>query len=449
MEASPLIYSDATVPVPPILWVVFVILLILSAFFSASETAYSSLNIVRITNFAENGKKSAAKAIKVHQKFDNTLSSILIGNNIVNIAMATIGAYIATKLIKDDTVSGIVSTAVVTVIVLIFGEIMPKSFAKRHAEGLAMKTAYILSALNIILFPLNFLFNGLSKLIAKSEKEDVTPTITEDELESIVDNMADEGVIEENDSDLIINALKLSDKIVEDIMIPRIDMVAIDVDESIDNIKQILFENQYSRVPVYKDDKDKILGILYERDFFTSLLEGKDFNLIDILKPAKYVNKKMPVDDFIRELQKEKVHMAIVSGKFGETAGLVTMEDALEELVGEIYDEHDDVEKEMCIKITDNEYQVDAKMDLNELFETLNLGKAPSDHNKLVGWLYEQIDDVPKAGEEITYDTTYISKDDDEYVEVNKRLIFTIKEVLGRRITKVILRIENIDKEEN
>ena len=236
MEASPLIYSDATVP--PVLWVIFVILLLLSAFFSASETAYSSLSIVRITNYAENGKKSAAKALKVHQNFDNTLSSILIGNNIVNIAMATIGAFIAAKLIMDDTISGITSTAVVTLIVLIFGEIMPKSFAKRHAEGFALKTAYILSFLNILFFPLNLLFNGLSRLITRNIKEDQAPTVTEDELETIVDNMADEGVIEENDSDLIINALKLSDKIVDDIMIPRIDMVAIDVDEPIEEIKR-------------------------------------------------------------------------------------------------------------------------------------------------------------------------------------------------------------------
>lgn len=448
MESAPLIYSENAVP--PVLWIIFVILLILSAFFSASETAYSSANIVRLTNFAESGKKSAAKAIKVHQKFDNTLSSILIGNNIVNIAMATIGAFIAAKLILDDTVSGIVSTAVVTLIVLIFGEIMPKSFAKRHAEGLAMKTSYILSFLNILFFPLNFLFNGLARLISKTEKEDVTPTVTEDELETIVDNMADEGVIEENDSDLIINALKLSDKIVDDIMIPRIDMVAIDVDESMDNIKKIFFENQYSRIPVYKDDKDKILGILYERDFFTCLIEKKNFKIVDILKPAKYVNKKMPVDDFIRELQKEKVHMAIVSGKFGETAGLVTMEDALEELVGEIYDEHDDVEKDLCVKVTDNEYVIDAKIDMKELFEKLNLGESPSVHNKLVGWLYEQVDDVPKAGEKIVYDSTFIEKDDDdEYVEKTKRLTFTIKEVLGRRITKVFLKIEDINKEEN
>ena len=448
MEASPLIYSDATVP--PVLWVIFVILLLLSAFFSASETAYSSLSIVRITNYAENGKKSAAKALKVHQNFDNTLSSILIGNNIVNIAMATIGAFIAAKLIMDDTISGITSTAVVTLIVLIFGEIMPKSFAKRHAEGFALKTAYILSFLNILFFPLNFLFNGLSKLITRNIKEDQAPTVTEDELETIVDNMADEGVIEENDSDLIINALKLSDKIVDDIMIPRIDMVAIDVDEPIEEIKKIFYENQYSRIPVYKDDKDKILGILYERDFFTYLIEKKNFKIVDILKPAKYVNKKMPVDDFIRELQKEKVHMAIVSGKFGETAGLVTMEDALEELVGEIYDEHDEEEKEPFIKIGEDEYLIDATVDLNVLFEELGLGKAPSDHNKLVGWLYEQIDDVPKAGEQIFYDAQYISKtEDDEYVEMNKKLTFTIKEVLGRRITKVILKIENNDNLEN
>ena len=448
MEASPLIYSDATVP--PVLWVIFVILLLLSAFFSASETAYSSLSIVRITNYAENGKKSAAKALKVHQNFDNTLSSILIGNNIVNIAMATIGAFIAAKLIVDDTISGITSTAVVTLIVLIFGEIMPKSFAKRHAEGFALKTAYILSFLNILFFPLNLLFNGLSRLITRNIKEDQAPTVTEDELETIVDNMADEGVIEENDSDLIINALKLSDKIVDDIMIPRIDMVAIDVDEPIEEIKKIFYENQYSRIPVYKDDKDKILGILYERDFFTYLIEKKNFKIVDILKPAKYVNKKMPVDDFIRELQKEKVHMAIVSGKFGETAGLVTMEDALEELVGEIYDEHDEEEKEPFIKIGEDEYLIDATVDLNVLFEELGLGKAPSDHNKLVGWLYEQIDDVPKAGEQIFYDAQYISKtEDDEYVEMNKKLTFTIKEVLGRRITKVILKIENNDNLEN
>ena len=448
MDAATLLYTDASVP--PILWVIFIILLLLSAFFSASETAYSSLSIVRITNYAENGKKSAARAIKVHQNFDNTLSSILIGNNIVNIAMATIGAFVCAKLITDDAISGIVSTAVVTLIVLIFGEIMPKSFAKRHAEGFALKTAYILSFLNILFFPLNFIFIGLGRIITGGKMDDSSPTVTEDELETIVDNMADEGVIEENDSDLIINALKLSDKIVDDIMIPRIDMTAIEVDQPIEEIKKIFYENQYSRIPVYKDDKDKILGILYERDFFTYLIEKKDFKIIDILKPAKYVNKKMPVDDFIRELQKEKVHMAIVSGKFGETAGLVTMEDALEELVGEIYDEHDDEEKEFVTKINDDEYLIDAKVDLSELFEELGLGKAPSDHSKLVGWLYEQIDDVPRAGEQVSYDSTYICKtNDDDYVEMHKKLIFTIKEVLGRRITKVVLKIENNDDIEN
>lgn len=440
MESFIIYSADA---VPPLLWVVFVILLLLSAFFSASETAYSSMSEIRMTSFAEEGKKSANRALKNHAKYDYSLSSILIGNNIVNIAMATIGTIIATKLIMDETISGIVSTVVVTVLVLIFGEIIPKTFAKRHAEGLAMKTSYIISFLNIIFYPLNFLFNGLGKAIPI--KEENTPTITEDELETIVDNMADEGVIEENDSDLIINAIKISDKIVDDIMIPRVDMLAIDIESSIEEIKAIFFESKYSRIPVFKEDKDNILGILYERDFYTYLIEHKKFEIMEILRPAKYVNKKLPVDDFIRELQHDKVHMAIVSGKFGETVGLVTMEDALEELVGEIYDEHDDIDGANIQAISENEFLVDAKIDINMLFEQLELGKAPSKHNKLNGWLYEQIDDMPRSGEQIYYDTVYIAKnEDDEFVEYKKHLTFTIKEVIGRRITKVFVKIENI-----
>lgn len=446
MDTCTLIMSSSEVP--PLLWVVFVVLLILSAFFSASETAYTSMSSIRLTNYAENGKKSAIRALKVYENYDNTLSTILIGNNIVNIGMATIGAFIAGCLIIDDTVSGIVSTAVVTILVLIFGEILPKSMAKRYSESIAMKFSYIISFLNILFIPLNFLFKGLRKIV--TPKHDETPSVTEDELETIVENMADEGVLEGNESELIKKALKLSDKLVEDIMVPRIDMVAVKNDETIERIKEVFFDYQYSRIPVYKDDKDKIVGILYERDLFTALIEKGKVNIEDIMKPAMYVSKKMPVDDLIHLLQKKKIHIAIVSGKYGETAGLVTMEDALEELVGEIYDEHDVEKKLQFEKISDDEYLIDADVDVEELFEKLKLGKAPADaHNRLASWLYELIDEVPRAGSQVEYIADYMAKDeDDDYIELKKKLIFTVKEVIGRRIAKVFIKIENIEEED-
>lgn len=432
----------------PVMWVILVICLLLSSFFSASETALSTLTTAKITSSVEEGERGARKAFKLHENFEDTISTILIGNNIVNIGMATIAARVAAELIKNPNMADIISTLVTTLVVLIFGEILPKAFAKSHPTSVAYRAAGILSVLSFLFKPFNVVFLSLTRLL--SSKEDDQPSVTENELEAIVNTMEEEGVIEGDESSFIKAILDLNDKTVEDIMVPRVDMIAVDVEEDVNQIKNIFFEHKFSRIPVFQDDKDNIIGILYERDFFTKLLKNQKVNIKKTMRPVKFVSRWMKVDDLIQDLRKSNVHIAIVSGEYGETAGLVTMEDALEQIVGDIYDEHDEVHVEQIIKITDDEYEVDANIELDELFETLKIGNEPETQSaKLSGWLYELNEDIPEMGDQVIYDSKFLMKDEDnDYQDFHKRLTFTIKEVGERRIKKVFLKIENIDTDE-
>lgn len=442
---SGLIFSIGSSEIPQI--ILIVVLLVFSAFFSGSETAFSSCSETRIQLLAEQGKKGAKTAMKLINNFGETLSTLLIGNNLVNIANTTVATVLFAKLILNPGLSGVVSTVVMTIVVLIFGEIMPKVFAKKHPEAVAIKVAPIVNFLYYLFLPLNAFFMGLQRLVAGKPVENVT---TEEELETIVEEMANQGVIEDEEVDMIHSVLDLNDREVSEIMVPRIDMVAISVDMDLDSIKRTFFEQKFSRIPVYQDDKDNIIGILHERDFFTKLIKGQKINIKNIVRPAKYVSKAMKVSDLIEELQNCKSHMAIVSGEYGETAGIVTMEDALEELVGEIYDEHDDVAEAPIKKISENEYVVNADMYLEELFDTLEVGKAPeSNYSKISGWLYDLNEDIPSVGDQYKYTAEFLLHDDDhDYEEVKKVLTFTIKEVEERRIKTVFVKVEDYVEEE-
>lgn len=436
------------------IFIAMLALVCMSAFFSMSETVFSTCNTVKLTLLAEEGKKSAQKALWITQHYDRTITTLLVGNNIVNTTLSIISVtFFADLLINSPNLVEFVSVAAVTIIVLIFGEITPKTIAKIYADSLALSLSYIIRFIEFLLFPIVIIFTGYQKLFhMKESEEDKEPQVNEQELQAILDDMEDEGAIESNEVEMINAVLSLNDREVKDIMTPRPDIVAISDDADIDDIKDLFFEAKFSRIPVYHDDKDNIVGILFERDFLTTYIKRKNFRLKTILRPVKYVSASMKVDDLFHELQKSKMHMAVVSGEYGEVIGLVTMEDALEEMVGEIYDEHDETKDEVLIqKVEEGEYIVNANIYLEDLFEDLELGKAPeTQYSKLSGWLYGNCEDVPEEGFNYVYVSKFIHKTDDEdYEECTKKLTFVITKVEDRRILEAKLFVEDItDSEE-
>ena len=437
----------------PGLFIAMIVLVLLSAFFSMTETVYSTTNTVRLTVLAEEGKKKAQKALWIAEHYDRTLTTILVGNNLVNITLATISVTFFAQLLGTNGYVEVISTAVSTVVVLIFGEITPKTIAKANADTLAVKLSGIVQLIIWILFPIVIIFSGFQKLLHLGEKEtDKEPQVNEAELEAILDTMEEEGAIESEEVELINNILDLNDREVKDIMTPRPDIIAVSDEMDHDEIKTVLFNSKLSRIPVYHGDKDNIIGILFERDFLTAYIKRKNFRIKPLLRPVKYVSTSMKVNDLIHELQKTKMHMAIVSGEYGEVVGLVTMEDALEELVGEIYDEHDESEDDILIqKVDEDEYLINANIYLEDLFDDLELGKVPeTQYSKLSGWLYGSCEDIPEEGYNYVYVSKYIAKtDDEEYEEVIKRLTFVVTKVEDRRIIEARLFIELIEDEED
>lgn len=430
-----------------------VVLIFLSAFFSMTETVYSTTNVVRLKLHAEDGKKSAQKALWIADHYDRTLTTILVGNNLVNIALATLSVTFFTQLLVNDNIIELVSTAASTIVVLIFGEITPKTIAKKHADTLSIKLSFIVYIIMMILYPVVIIFSAFQKLIhLKDEDEEKEPQVNEAELEVILDTMEEEGAIESDEVELINNILDLNDRCVKDIMTPRPDIIAISDDMENDEIKNLFFAKKFSRIPVYHGDKDNIVGILFERDFLTAYIKRKNFRVKSLLRPVKYVSTSMKVDDLIHEFQKDKFHIAMVSGEYGEVVGLVTMEDALEELVGEIYDEHDEsLEQVLINNVAEGQYIVNANIYLEDLFEELDLGKVPeTQYSKLSGWLFGNCEDIPEEGFNFEYISSYIAKnEDEEFVEITKRLTFVVTKVEDRRILEAKLFVELVEDDED
>lgn len=434
------------------LLIALIILLMFSAFFSCAETALSTSNIIRLKGYVEEKRRGAKKALYLAEKFDTTLITLLVGNNIVNIGATTIAAYILSQLIANPSIYNIVNTLGMTIIVLIFGEITPKSLAKENPEKIALKFSGLLFIIHKILWPFSWFFYKLRKLMIKKSNK-ITPQVTEEELESIIETMEDEGVIENDNAELMQNALNINDTTVYEIMTPRVDVVAVDINEDIESIKNVFLEYKYSRIPVIDKDKDNMIGILRERDFFTAYImkDKEPVNLKKIISSPYYVSKTTKVDDLIKEMQEVKKHFAIVLDEYGGTSGIVTMEDALEELVGEIYDEYDDVpELDFDFKqINENKYQINPEMDLEDLFDELDLGKAPETSYPTVGGLvYELSEEPPYKGKVVKYDTTYDNNDLDNPIVKHYELQFKVDRVIKRRIKSLILEINEVEFEE-
>lgn len=381
-------------------YIAIAFLLVMSAFFSSMETAFSTVNRIRLKYDALNGNKRAQRALKIAENYDRTLTAILIGNNIVNILSASLGTIIFTELFGASGVG--VSTAVMTVLVLAFGEILPKTYAKENSEKMALAFADMLSFVIMILSPLVWIFVILKKAVSKLYKSDKSsPSVTEDELKCIIEEIEDEGVLEEQESNLVRSALEFDEITVEQILVPRVKITAVEKDEDIASIKDLFIRERYSRVPVYNKSIDNIIGIVHEKDFFRLIMGDKVPSSIEgIIQKAIYISETKPISEALKEMQKSKIHMAIVKDQYGGTSGIVTMEDIIEELVGEIYDENDEVENHV-IKSAENEYIISADLSISDMIEYLELpdNVIDSDSNTVGGWVMELFGRIPDSND--------------------------------------------------
>lgn len=430
---------------------VIVLLILCSAFFSGCETAFTSVNSMRMKHYADEKVKGARKAVWICDHYDIALSTLLVGNNLVNIGATTICAFLISSAITNPTLSNILNTVVMTIVLLICGEITPKALAKQNAEKVALRYSGALFVVIKILMPITYLFNKLQKALLRKNKGAQTPTVTEEELESIIDTMEEEGVIDSVNADLIQGVLDLDQKIVYNAMTPRVDVTAVEKNESIENIKNVFVSTKFSRLPVYDDDMDHIIGILSEKDLASQIFLEQQVDISACISKPMFVNENMKLDDMIRQMQKEKKHMAIVVDEHGGTNGIITLEDAIEEVWGEIYDEHDEVKSTEFEKIDDNKYVVDAEIEVEELFKNLGIEHLPSNNYSSLGaFLFELAEkSLPKQDQVLDFVTIDERVDDDaNYYEVAIALHFKLIKVENNRIRRVLITTEILNNEE-
>lgn len=398
--------------------IIMIICVALSAFFSATETSFSSSNRIKLLSLAEDGNKRAAKVLSAIEKYDSFLTTILIGNNVVNILFASLSTILFIDAF-NETYGSTLSTVASTLIVLIFGEITPKSLAKQSPEKFAMAVIHMVRGFMVILKPFTLVFAAWTKLIAKIVGGKDDPSITDDELLTIVKEAENEGGLDKNESELIQNAIVFDDRQAEDILTPRVDIVAVPEDADTKEIAEAFSETGYSRIPVYSGSLDNIIGIIHQKDFYEEVIDKKR-NLADILQKAVFVAPTMKISNLLRELQKEQTHIAVVVDEYGGTAGLVTMEDILEELVGEIWDEHDEVVEDV-IEEAENTFLVQGTVILEDFFEIADIEDEESDSDTVSGWIMEKLGHIPEENETFEYNGLKI----------------TITETQNRRIVEV------------
>lgn len=375
--------------------ILVVVMMIFSALFSSTETAYSSVNKLRLKNYAGQGNKKAAKALKLANKFDEVLTAVLIGNNIVNIATSSVSTIVFINLIGSSGAA--VSTVVITVLVLVFCEVLPKSYAKKNAERLALAFAAPLSVLVTIFRPFVYILNKLSSVISKGGEE--APSVTEDELKFMIDEIEEQGVIEEQESELVKSALEFDEISVNEILIPRVKVVGIEIGSTIEEIKETLCQEMYSRLPVYEKSLDDIIGIITNKAFFKMLSEGGN-DIKSIMQEVPHISDTLLISEAMRKMQRSKVHLAVVTDQYGGTKGIVTLEDIIEELVGEIYDEDDEIVNNM-VMLSADKYEVAGDMSVSDFLSRLDLDEdlVQTDYTSVGGWITDVLEHIPESGE--------------------------------------------------
>ena len=382
------------------LWVALVILVGFSAFFSASETAFSSLNQIRLKSRAEDGDSSAARVLAMAEQYDKLLSTILIGNNIVNIAAASIGTILFTQMLGAER-GATMSTIVLTIIVLIFGEVTPKSLAKEMPEKVATAVSPFLVLLMSLMTPLTWLFTQWKKLLGHFVHSGEADTITEGELMTMVSEAENDGELTDRESELIRSAIEFDDVEVEEILTPRVDVVAVEDDIPLEELAQTFAESGYSRLPVYHGTIDNIIGVVHEKDFYIARLK-KATKIDDLVVPTLYTTGSTQISQLLRTLREQHHHLAVVVDEYGGTEGIITLEDILEELVGEIWDEHDEVTEDFR-KQSDGSWLVSGSASVDDLYEELDLPEEEDiDSNTVNGLVQEKTCHLPKVGDRFT-----------------------------------------------
>ena len=401
--------------------VIIIMLLVLSALFSSCETAFSSVNKIRLKNYAAKGDKRAEKALKIANKFEDALTAILIGNNIVNILSTSISTVLFTQILGPGGVGA--ATVVMTVLVLVFGEITPKSFAKNHAEQCALMFAEPLSAFMIVLKPVVMVFKVIQKLFKPKTEQ---PIVTEDELKYIIDEIEEQGVLEEQESDLVRSALEFDEITVDEILIPRVNVIAIEKNTPFNEIKEKFLTDMYSRLPVYEKNIDNIIGVITNKSFFRLMNENKE-NISDIIQEIIHISDLKLISEALKEMQKSKMHMAVVMDQYGGTKGIITLEDIIEELVGEIYDENDEIIAHF-VKTGDNEYEVSGELSISDMLENLDMpeDKIECSGNSVGGWIMELLGHVAVENETVQSDIfkmTVLSMEDQKILKIRLEIV--------------------------
>ncbi len=407
---------------------VLIILVFLSSLFSSIETAFSSANRIRLKNLSEDNN-DAKRALDILDDFDKFLSTILVGNNIVNIVATTIATVLFTRFFNDNGPT--ISTIVMTIVILVFGEVTPKSLAKKMPEVIAIKFSGFVKVLITLLTPFTFLFKLIKIVLDKFIKNDEDDSDITDELMTMVEEAENDGDLEAHESDLITAAIEFNDLDVRDILTPRVDLVAVGVDMDVDKIEETFRLNAFSRLPVYENSIDNIIGVIHEKDFYSLLYKNKEkINIKNIIKSTLYTSPHIKISTLLRQLQNSKLHLAVVLDEYGGTAGIITLEDILEELVGEIWDEHDTV-KEFYTKISDTVYLVDGSVELSDVFERFDLDIDDNDFDyvTLSGWVRHQFEEPPKAGDKFQYENLDILVTKADERKVNEVKITILKKI--------------------
>ena len=386
-----------------VMLLIIIICVILSGYFSATETAFSAINRVRIRNQAEKGNKRAALVLQLSDNYDSLLSTILIGNNIVNIGCSSLATILFVKLLGEEMGAGI-STLVITVVVLIFGEISPKSIAKESPEKFAMFSAPMINGLRIVLTPINWMFGQWKKLLSCLFKTSGSQGITSEELFTIVEEAQEEGSIDKEEGSLLRSALSFDDLEAGDILTPRIDMEGIPLESTQEEAAEVFANTGYSRLPVYEETLDHIVGILYHKDFYNRVY-GTDTSIREVMRPALFTTANQKIDELMQEL------------------GLITLEDILEELVGEIWDEHDEVVQEI-VQISEREYKFSGRASVKKLFDLMD-EEDESEAATVGGWVMEQLKKIPAVGDNFDYKGTHV-----EVTEMEEKRVLSVHVIL-------------------
>ncbi|MBR0386949.1 MAG: HlyC/CorC family transporter [Clostridia bacterium] len=401
------------------LWIALICCIALSGFFSATETAFSASSRIKLKTIEGEQKPRAQTALRLLEEYDSLLTTVLVGNNVVNIAGTAIATILFTRILQSEDTGATVASAVMTAVVLFFGEVGPKTLAKQQPERFAMAVSPVIRIIMKILTPVDWLFGLWRKLLSKIVKAEPEEPQIEEELMTMIDEAQTEGDIEAEEGELIRSAIEFNDQDAEDIMTPRVDVTAVADTATVDEVAEIFRSTFFSRIPVYHEDLDHIVGILHEKDFYKMTHDGEN-NITRIMKEPVFAPATLPISSLLKQFRASKTHQIILLDEFGGTDGIVTLEDVLEELVGEIYDEHDEVNEEV-IRNEDGSFLVDGGMQLQDMLESLGMENNDYDADTVGGWVGEMIQKVPENGDRFTVGEHQ----------------FTVMEMDGFRVTRV------------